>query len=159
MALKGDRYEAVTLIDFFMDSVAERGGPVCLETAGSGAALDQADAQVDYLANPSGYAPIGVLLNDVVNIDLTRQQKNFHKDEMQVQGKVCVLAEGWCVTNRITPGVTPTRGQLAYVGESGYFNVTAPSDDSGMANMAIGRFLSTKDEDGYAKVYVRMPGV
>jgi hypothetical protein len=159
MALKGDRYEAITLIDFFMDSTAERGGVVCLETAGSGAALDQAEAQVDYMANPSGYAPVGVLMNDVVNIDLTRQQYNAHKDEMQVQGKVCVLVEGWVVTNMITPGVTPTRGQKAYVHESGYISTSTSLDDSGEANMAIGRFLSTKDEDGYCKVYVKMPGM
>ena len=159
MALKPDRYEAITLIDFFMDSVGERGGPVCLETAGSGAALDQAEAQVDYLANPSGYCPVGVLLCDVVNIDLTRQQKNFHKNEVQVDGKVTLLAEGWCVTNRVTPGVTPTRGQRAFCGESGYFTNTSVDHSAGGASMGIGSFLSTKDEDGYVKVYVKMPGM
>jgi hypothetical protein len=159
MALKGDRYEAITLIDFFMDNTAERGGVVCLETAGSGAALDQAEAQVDYLANPSGYAPVGVLLNDVVDIDLTRQQYNAHKDEMQKEGKVCVLVEGWVVTNFIDPAVTPTRGQKAYVGQSGYFTNTTVLDDGGESGMALGRFLSTKDEDGYCKVYVKMPGM
>lgn len=159
MALKPDRIELMTLVDFFMDSVAERGGVVCIETAGSGIAMDQSQAQVDYLADPSGYAPLGVLMNDVVDIDLTRQQYNAHKDEVQVNGKVRVLTEGTVVTNYITPGVTPTRGQWAYVGESGYINTSAPSDGSGMSTAVIGRFLSTKDEDGYCKVYVKMPAL
>ena len=40
MALKGDRYLAITEVSYFMDQVAERGGIVVLKTAGSGAALD-----------------------------------------------------------------------------------------------------------------------
>ena len=80
MALKGDRYEFETTIDFFMNEVAERGGVVTLSTAGSGAALDQSAALVTYAAAQSGQVPIGILLNDMVNIDQTRQHINFHKN-------------------------------------------------------------------------------
>ena len=83
MALKGDRYELETTIDFFMNEVAERGGVATLSTAGSGAALDQSAALVSYATNQSGIAPIGILLNDMVNIDQTRQHINFHKNEVQ----------------------------------------------------------------------------
>lgn len=158
MALKGDRFEGATDISFFMGATAERGGIACLYTAGSGVALDQAAAEARYVATPSGYAPLGVLLNDVVNLDLTRQHINRHKNEMQLGSKVTLMQEGFIVTNLIYPGITPLAGQLAYVGYSGYFSNVALSDDSGMgSNRPIGRFHSTVDEDGYYKVHVNMP--
>jgi hypothetical protein len=158
MALKGDRYEGITDISFFMDATAERGGICTMLTAGSGAALDQSNAAVQYAANPSGYMPVGLLLNDMVNLDLTRQHINFHKNETQQGGKCTVLLEGWVVTNFIYPGITPTAGAKAYTSLSGYISTTAESDDSGLgAGEAVGRFLSTKDEDGYCKVYIKLP--
>jgi len=158
MALKGDRYEAIQAIDYFMDAAAERGGVVTQLTAGSGAALDQSTQAVSYAANPSGYMPVGILMNDMVNLDLTRQHINFHKNEVQKGGKVTVLTEGWVVTNFIYTGITPTIGALAYTSLSGYLSTTAESDDSGLgAGFPVGRFMSTKDEDGYCKVYVKCP--
>ena len=160
MALKGDRYEAIQEIAFFMDAVAERGGCVTQLTAGSGAALDQSTHAVSYAASPSGYTPMGILLNDMVNLDLTRQHINFHKNEVQKGGKVTVLREGWVVTNMIYPGVTPAAQDACYVSLSGYLSTSAESDESSAgASKAIGRFESTKDEDGYAKVYVKLPVV
>ena len=167
MALKGDRYEAITDISFNMNEVAERGGVATISTAGSGAALDQSAALVTYAAVPSGAQPVGVLMCDMVNVDQTRQHINWHKDEMQKGSKVRLLMEGFCVTNYIDPGVTPAAGDPAYVGPSGYIRNTGgvgTTDRGGalsgtgasMYGGLIGRFLSTKDEDGYAKVYVKL---
>lgn len=158
MALLNDRYEAITDISFFMDQVNNRGGIVCLLTAGSGAAMDQSEAAVEYKAAPSGFMPMGLLLNDVVNKDLTRTHLNFHKNEVQKGNKVTLLLEGWAVTDLIDADNTPTLGQKAYVGVSGLISSVAQSDDSGIgAGDSIGRFMSTKDENGFAKVYVKMP--
>ena len=154
MALKGDRYEGMTDISFFMNEVAERGGVVVLNTVGSGAALDQAAAvvtQTSATVAPSGAVPVGLLLNDVVNIDMTRQKINFHKDEMQLGGKVTILKHGWVVTNRIEGA--PAAGSTAYVGNSGLISGTAAN----AFVASIGRFYSSADEDGYAKVYVNLP--
>lgn len=160
MALKGDRFEAITSIEYFMDQVAERGGVVCEITAGSGAALDQAAAAVEYHADPSGHYAIGLLLNDVVNLDLTRQHPNWHKNEMQKGSKVTLLREGWVVTNMLEgTGIVPTVGQKAYVGSSGL--LTNSTQCGGIAtdggSLEVGRFESTKDEDGYVKVYIKLP--
>ena len=80
---------------------------------------------------------------------------------MQKGGKVTLLRKGWVVTNQIDPGVTPTAGQTAYVGPSGYINNTQknPQINRKVYNggLVIGEFASTKDEDGYAKVYVNLP--
>ena len=158
MALKGDRYEGVTDISFFMNATATRGGIVCLSAGGSGAALDQGAALLTYHATASGQMPMGVLLNDVVNIDQTRQHINFHKNEVQKGGKVTVLKQGWVVTSNIYPGVSPAAGDIAYVSHSGNLTNTAAAATVN-AGQAVGRFLSSKDEDGYCKVEVNLPGM
>ena len=161
MALKGDRYEFETTIDFFLNEVAERGGVVTISTAGSGAALDQSAALVTYAAAQSGLEPIGLLLNDMVNIDQTRQHINLHKNEMQKGGKVTLLKKGTVVTNMIDPGVTVTKGQVAFVGPSGLLTNTNSSPllnrQNRTSGMVVGQFDSLKDEDGYAKVSVNLP--
>ena len=77
MALKPDRIETQTDVSFFMNnatsSTIERGGIASLTAGGgSGVAMDDSSAVVVYATAASGTEPVGVLLNDVVNIDLTR---------------------------------------------------------------------------------------
>ena len=72
MALKADRIETSTDISFFMNTTGTRGGVVVFSTSGSGVSMDDANAVVAYPgANSSGTNPAGLLLNDVVNYDLT----------------------------------------------------------------------------------------
>ena len=150
MALKGDRNELDTEITYFMNETASRGVLVSVSTQGSGAAMDSASAVATVAADPSGKAPLGVLLNDVVNIDQTRQHLNWHKDEVQQGGKVTILSKGFVVTDKISG--TPTAGQLAYLAANGNVSATQATGAP-----AVGRFLSTKDADGDAKVSVNLP--
>ena len=157
MALKADRNELDVDISYFYNAgTAERGGIVSIASAGSGAAMDQANAQVAVKQGAAGVIPVGVLLNDVVDIDLTRQHINWHKDEVQKGGKVTLLTQGNVVTNMIYPGDTPTAGGLAYVAHSGYIAAANKDSTLGQASV-VGRFISTKDEDGYVKVAVNLP--
>jgi hypothetical protein len=155
MALKPDRIELQTDVSFFMNTVATRGGVASIVTGGSGVAMDSSTAVVAYASAASGCKPVGVLLNDVVNLDLTRQHINWHKDEVQVGGKVSLLQVGQVTTNLVTG--TPAAGAPAYVGANGNFSATPPTD-AGTEDEAyrIGRFLSAKDADGYAKVAVNI---
>ena len=191
MALKPDRHVIEDDITFFYassllnTSTDARGGVVVATgTAGtmpSGAAMDQSDNQVKYAAAPSGHAPMGMLLVDVVNIDLTRQILNPYKSEAQVGDKVTLMRKGWAVTNSLIAGGsgggvnTIEQGAAAYCGPSG--NLTADAgaiwatgyDSDTTANKAagfgnfktefprVGTFLSKIDEDGYAKVYIDIP--
>jgi hypothetical protein len=155
MALKSDRYEFQTDISFFYNAgTATRGGVVVHDTAGSGAAMDQGVNLVKYAAVTSANVPVGVLLNDVVDKDLTRTHLNQHKDEVQKGGKVTVLRKGYVVTNNITG--TPVAGSGAYA-----CHVTAGNlriDSPGLSGqLLVGRFLTSKDEDGYAKVEINLP--
>lgn len=149
MALKPDRVELLTDISFFMTTTATRGGVVSASTAGSGVSMDDANAVVAYAANASGAKPIGILLNDVVDLDLTRQHINWHKDEVQKGGKVTVLRAGQVTTNLVAG--SPTAGADAYVANSGYIS-TAQATGA----VKIGQFLSATDADGYAKVSVNL---
>jgi len=157
MALRPDRIHVDSQIDFFMNEEAERGGIVTVSTAGSGAAMDQAEQLCTYAANPSGVSTLGVLMCDMVDEDLTRQHENWYKEQVQKGGKVTIWNKGTVVTNMIYPGTTPTAGQRAYIAHSGYIANSAVVSDDSTADPVVGRFMSTKDEDGYCKVSVNLP--
>ncbi len=149
MALKSDRLELQTDISFFYNAgTATRGCVVVHDTAGSGAAMDQG---VNLVKKHTAGVPVGVLLNDVVNKDLTRTHLNQHKDEVQKGGKVTVLRKGYVVTNDIDTTQNPVAGSGAYAsgGTAGAIAMTG--------TYQVGRWLSSKDEDGYAKVEVNLP--
>ena len=158
MALKTDRSTLQTDISFFMNEAATRGGVAVISTGGSGASMDNGSALVTYAAAPSGKVPVGLLLNDMVNIDLTRQHLNQHKDEVQKGGKVTLLQKGFVVTNSLE-GTDPNAGDVAYLAHSGNLASSNIGGDStiGGARLVVGRFLSDVDEDGYAKVYIDLP--
>ena len=152
MALKQDRSSLQTDISFFMNETAERGGMTVYDTAGSGAAMDQGSSLVTYSADPSGKIPVGLLINDVVDSDLSRRKLQSGKaDQSPKGGKVCLVKKGWVVTNDLEG--TPSGGDLAYLGHSG--KIATPSVAAGIdggSDTVVGRFLSSVDEKGYAKV-------
>ena len=159
MALKTDRSTLQTDISFFMNEAATRGGVVALSTGGSGASMDNGAALVTYAALPSGKVPIGLLVNDMVNIDLTRQHLNHHKDEVQKGGKVTLLTKGWVVTSNLE-GTDPNAGDAAFLAHSGNLSTTdlsADDTDADGSTRVVGRFVSDVDEDGYAKVFIDLP--
>ena len=150
--LKPNRsYEVFDDVSFFCDTVSERGKLVVFDTSvgGSGASLDNPQAQVSVLAGstPSGTIPAGVLMQDVVNKDLTQTHLNFHKDEVQINGKVTVRTKGWVVTNNVSG--SPTVGAPAYYNSVSEFTPTAAG---GVPQ--VGKFLSKLDSDGYAKISI-----
>lgn len=158
MALKSDRYEAQTDISFFYNAgTATRGGVVVLDNVNaSGAAMDQGVNLVKYKQATATDVPVGILLNDVVNKDLTRTHLNQYKDEVQKGGKVTVLTQGWVLTSNITG--SPAPGDVAYADSATAGNLTnSASNAQASGNLAVGRFMTNKDADGYAKVFVNLP--
>ena len=154
MALRGDRVEARTDISFFMNETGERGKVLVVSTDGSGASMDDPLAVAAIPTTISGQRALGVLMNDVVNLDLTRQHLNQHKDEVQIGGKVTILTKGTIVTNILaTP--TVSGGQDAYFDSAGNLTQAIPADTAVEDHVyRVGRFLSTQDGDGYAKVEI-----
>ncbi len=150
MALKSDRYELQTDISFFYNAAATtRGCVVCHGgTAGTGAAMDQG-ANLCAKSASSSAKVLGILLNDVVDKDLTRTHLNQYKDEVQKGGKVTVLRKGYVVTNNITG--SPAAGDPAYQCETTAGNVATSGTN------VVGAFLSAQDADDYAKVEINLP--
>lgn len=158
MALKADRHEMDTDISYFYNAAAAtRGGVVCLATtSASGAAMDQGDNLVSYQATTNASVPVGILMNDVVNKDLTRTHLNQYKDEVQLGGKVTIMTKGYVVTSNVEG--TPVAGELAFASPftaGSICNATTFAAASG--ELAIGRFMSAPDADGYCKVSVNLP--
>ena len=181
MALKPDRSIVgnQTDISYFYNSTAEKGEVLVFSTAGSGAAMDDANAVVARpTASPSGQIFAGILLNDVVNKDLTQTHLNYNKDEVQQGGKVTLLrAPAVIVTDMIESGQSPTIGQRLYFRlathnstdetNRGVLSTTAINDSglsvgvatTAVANNAANRHLyqlaqalSVVDADNYLKV-------
>lgn len=149
MALKPLRHPAYDDISMFMNEVAERGRVVIFDSSVSGLGdMDDANALCKMPTGASGI-PVGLLMNDVVDVDQSRYALNMHQDEVQKGGKVTLLKRGFVRTNCIVAGVNPVPGSGAYFSTSGELTMTATSN-------LIGRFASAKDADGYVKVEVNL---
>lgn len=150
MSLKPDRNLTKWVFGYKGTAAADRGGVVSISTPSSGHGLDGVGVAA-YVANPSGAIPLGVLLDDVVDYG-DKLNRDPYRESVNVGGAVSIGSEGWVVTNMVYPGVTPTAGQAAYLGQSGYFtNVQATGAPK------LGRFETSKDEDGYLKVSLNIP--
>lgn len=149
MALKPDRIELAdgSRIKYFMTEVAERGCIVNLDANG-GAGMDNPDATVSLPLGPSGN-PAGVLMNDVVDLDLMRTHLNQHVDEVQIGNKVAILVRGVVRTDAIASGQDPVAGEAAYYDTDGLFTTVSTSDQ-------VGRFTSPVDADGFVEVEVNI---
>ncbi len=157
MALKGDRVIIETDITLTCESVASRGVVLCLKTGadGSGVAIGDKAGAADLIASPSGYKVAGLLLNDVVNVDLTRQHLNFHKDERQISTRCTLLKKGRVTTDKISG--TPTAGATAYLTTNGNLTPTVSATGGVAATPKVGVFAGGKDEAGFAAVDVNLP--
>ncbi len=153
MALKMDRQVDATEIGFFLNEVAERGVVVSRSTAGSGVALENPANLATVAAVASGNVPLGILMNDFVDIDRTRLAVNHMKDQHVVGDKCTILTKGWVVTNKVLGTVTNAT-PVAVLAESGNLRAVALGTAPSAAVPHVGRFRSIKSEDGFARVYV-----
>lgn len=153
MALKPDRdyYGQEDISNFWQsDESASQdvGGIASVVTQGSGVALDAPQNVVAYIVNPSGAVPRGVLLSPIkVYADTNRFYRNFYRNEVLPGEKVCLFRKGWLVTDKIVG--TPAAGGTAYLGASGNFAATQATGAP-----TVGKFETTKDQNGFARVYV-----
>lgn len=150
MALKPDRICLDYAIDYFLDEVQERGKAVTLLSAGSGVSNDQAVHQVTCPADPSGTVAVGILLQDFVDIDRSKYSLNRHRDERQKGSKAAILRKGTVTTDQVASGINPTAGAPAHVGANGFLTTATTGP-------LLGRFETTKDEDGFVKVSINLP--
>ncbi|MFZ2522970.1 MAG: hypothetical protein WAW92_01130 [Minisyncoccia bacterium] len=138
---------------FFSNAVSTKGGVVSIVTVGSGQAMDSSAAVAAYQTAQSGAVPLGILMQDVVNEDLTDKSQNFYKTTVQLGGKLTYAYQGIVETNMIASNITVAAKDIAYLAGSGMLT----NVNSGVINTPkVGKFLSTKDEDGYAKLKIEL---
>lgn len=95
----------------------------------------------------TGGVPLGILACDVEDIDLSKYPhwNRNHKDVVPLCHPVTVYRHGYCYTNRLASGATPTPGAVAYYAANGLLTHASGS-------VAVGRFRGTTDADGYVGV-------
>ena len=152
MALKMDRQVDAVDISYFLNEVAERGVVVSVSTGGSGIAMDNPRSLATVAATSVGARPLGILLNDFVDVDTSRLPVNWMKDQSVIGNKCTIMTKGWAVTNKVIG--TPTAGQLAVLASSGSLAGVAVGTASSANSPLVGLFRSGVDENGFAKVYV-----
>ena len=155
MSIKPDFDTIQWELRYFMDQTASQGFVVCLKTAGSGVAQDSSLNEVEISAAPSGKSPVGVLFDDVVDLDTTRYHVNQHKREVQKGGKVSIVRKGWLVTDAVYPSAAATAGSYAVLANSGYVMNAPAGWNVTHANFpSVGKFKTNKDLDGFVTLQI-----
>lgn len=145
MALGPNRQVLHTNIQFAVNAAAERGGILCADTSTAGAAV--------YAVVPTGSTvyPIGILLDDVEEMNFDRHGEYLQREVVDVGSTVGIATKGDFQTNLIVG--TPTQGQPAYLHPSGYIGATRLTDGVNPAPL-VGKFRRAKDANGFATVFV-----
>lgn len=152
MALKPYRKVLDSLPNFYFNEVSEPGiVTVFSGNGGSGAFTDQAGGKVvvpNGAGGPSGTKPAGILMEESVDVDITRYELNQHRLQDVIGAKYWLLTKGVIVTDKVTG--TPTAGQDAYYTTGGIFTTTTTNSTK------VGRFLGQKDNDGFIMVDINI---
>ena len=155
MALKGDRVIIETDITMSCPTAALRGVVLVNTTTGSGVDIGSKAGVASLVANPSGYTPVGMLMNDMVNIDVTRYHLNFQKDERLIGDRCTLLRKGKLTTDQVTG--SPTAGKTAYLTASGVLTPTMSATGGLIATPKVGVFAGAPDENGFCTVDITLP--
>lgn len=127
----------------------QRGVVVIRDTNYSGTGkVGDANNVVAVPTNASG-TPVGVLANDVADIDLSQYPHiaPMHRDEVPLCSPVTLVTHGYVYTNMIASGVTPTADDPAHYTTNGEFTTATDS-------VRVGTFRGVADADGYVGVDV-----
>ena len=117
----------------------------CSDIINTGALLQVSEEHNMLLQKYTGRNLVGMSLNNVVNIDLTKSHLNFRENEVQQHSKINVLTQGVIVykfNNRLKLPIH----QPVYASVKGIdFRKYGPK---------IGFLTSNQDKDGYCTVYI-----
>lgn len=144
MSLGPNRQVFQTTIRYAVNEAAARGGILCTSTT-VGAAT--------YVTNPTGSSvqPIGILLDDVEDLNYDRHPEYLQREVIDIGGVVGIANKGVFQTDLIVG--TPAQGNAAYLHPSGYIGPTQLTDGLNPAPR-IGTFRTAKDANGFADVLV-----
>jgi len=136
MSLLPSRQTQQVNIDFLCPWTQERGGILSWGVA-SGITI------VEYAFNPSGTKFAGLQLNDVENVNFTRQPFQQYIRNIDIPfTRVGVATQGDFITDWIYPVGNINQGDIAYVGPSGM-----STNSSVFGSQIIGKFIGILQPD------------
>lgn len=136
-------------VSYFLNETGEAGVVVIYPTGD--VQQPGLDTSVNTATIPTGAShgkPIGVLMNTVVDKDLTTCPLMQSKGEVQKGSKVEILKGGWIVTDMIDTGSSPAPGDAAHYTAGGLFTTTTTS-------VRVGTFESDK-VNGFARIRIQL---
>lgn len=144
MGLKALRHERLMNEYFEHPRSSERGGVLTIHTVSG---IDYAD----YSPDPSGFAVLGIKLNDHWYTEFNRQPDPTRIRRVStIDGLAKIVYRGEIITDWVHPDYTDSiqPGDIAYVGPSGLL-----VNDQSFAGNKVGRFLSTVGATYYGLAY------
>ena len=154
MSIKPTRQIDADEARYFLNEASEAGVVVSISTAGSGTSMDSAANLITVKGASSGALPVGMLVNEFVDIDETRFPVNWNKDQANKGSKATVMTKGWLVTDKVV-GSNDLAGKQAVLASSGFVASKATNGTHNeVSTPTVGRFRTDVDEDGYAAVYI-----
>lgn len=147
MALKPCNRSERNIYTYFFDGVGERGGIASVNKEQP--YINRGILVVSYNEDLS-CRPVGILCHDVVDIDLNKTPYIPGGSTVRSGSMVGVISDGIVVTNQIIGDPQP--GHLGLLYQSGQILVWAyPKLPKSMRKYLVGKFLTKKDQDGFAK--------
>jgi hypothetical protein len=136
MSLLPSRQTQEVNIDFPCPYTQERGG-VLTWFAASGITF------VQYASNPSGAKAVGIQINDIENVNMTRQPFQQYIRDMDIPFTIVGAAtQGEFLTDWVYPVGIINQGDLMYVGPSGMV-----TNSAALGGQKIGKFLGVLQDD------------
>lgn len=121
MGLRPHREVMATTNQFVGNAAMERGGVVSVASGQIGS----------YATEASGAIPIGVLLNDIEDINYFKERENLNLSRHDIGSVLAIVTRGEVETDFLDPAATGTinAGDIAYLSSSGWItNIRQPSD-------------------------------
>jgi len=144
MGLKGEREVLATNIYFTAVASTNMERGIVLVANGTTAEV------ATFPQHPLTAKPIGLLLDDVEDLDFTTRPQVFVRNVVPQGSEISLLTQGRIKTNMFTG--TPAAGEKAYLAADGKVTNVVGS------GLEVGHFESAKDADGYARLWVDIQG-
>lgn len=147
MALKSMYMSEYLWTTYFFTGIGERGGIASLNKEQPHA--NKGILTVSYNEDTT-CKPVGILCCDVVDIDLYKTPYAFDNNKVRKGSVVKIISNAVVVTNQIVG--EPKPGHMGLMYQKGQILVyDYPKLPKSMRKYFVGRFLSGKDQDGFAK--------
>jgi len=152
MALKGEREVLATNVYFTATAAKDMARGLVLVANGT-----EGDIMTLPIVGAPAYKPVGLLLDDVEDLDFTTRPQVFARNVVPRGSEISLLTKGRVKTDQIS-------ATTVAAGEKAYLDVGATQADSGKvtnvvgSGLVVGHFESAKDADGYARLWVDIEG-